>query len=203
MRKSIELSDEAGELRRRAEAAEENKAISSDDPEAPVKLRERIAALEAEVEHWKEINKAVRSKDPAGKLRQLGVSDAAATRLLKGDELGRKGVPSYKLSNQGANIRRLKARLAELERAAATDVPEPYTYGGGSVTWDVDLNRIIVKLPGGELTREDRQRRSARMKSRGFVWADTLGAFVRKANQRAWLDGKFGLEDLAREAGGP
>lgn len=82
--------------------------------------------------------------------------------------------------------------------AHATEVPEPYTFGGGSVTWDADLNRIIVKLPDGELTREDRQRRSERMKSRGFVWSGTQGAFVRKANHRAWLDGKFSLEDLVR-----
>lgn len=46
--KGVALSKQAEELARRADAAEESAAISSDDPEAMTKLRDKIAQLEAE-----------------------------------------------------------------------------------------------------------------------------------------------------------
>jgi len=56
--KGFALIDEAKDLERRAESAESNTAIFSDDPEAPSKLQEKISALETEQAKWKAINKA-------------------------------------------------------------------------------------------------------------------------------------------------
>src|SRR5690606_39184261 len=53
----------ADELDRRARAAEQNTAISSDDPDAVEKLRAELAKQEAFHARWKAINKALNLKD--------------------------------------------------------------------------------------------------------------------------------------------
>ncbi|MFY0539982.1 DUF3560 domain-containing protein [Nannocystis pusilla] len=196
MRKSVELQAQAAELSRRAAAAENNSAISSDDPEAIAKLEGRIADLEAEVVQWKDINKAVRSKTPEARLNALGFSEEAVMRLLKGDSLGRKGVPDYKFKNQNGNIRRLKTRLAELRAAAALKAPDRVETAGGSMTWDTESNRIIIRMPAKALTREEKTRRSSLMRSYGFVWAPTMGSYVRQASATGWHAGRAALKEI-------
>jgi hypothetical protein len=56
--KSFELQKEAEELESRAAAAESNTAISSDDPQAVAKLKEKLAGMEAQQARMKAINKA-------------------------------------------------------------------------------------------------------------------------------------------------
>ena len=196
MRKSIEAEKDARALSSMAKAAARNTAISSDDPNAPNKLREKIAKLEDDVAKWKAINKAVRAKDPHAALAALGLSPAAAERLLAGDFAGRKGIPDYEFTNTGANIRRLKQRLASLEQAAQIEAPEPFELGGGEVRWDTDENRVVVEMPRGALTQAEKHRRSEIMRSNGFVWSKTRTAYVRKANAEAWRRGKDGLRAI-------
>ena len=56
-RKSIEQSDRAADLQRRAENVGTG-GISSDDPDAILKLQEKIEGLERTREHMKQVNKA-------------------------------------------------------------------------------------------------------------------------------------------------
>ena len=60
--KAIALDKQADDLERRAESAASNRAISSDDPNAPDKLRERIAELERKQERMKATNKIIAGK---------------------------------------------------------------------------------------------------------------------------------------------
>lgn len=86
MRKSIELSEIAGYYEKKAENYGEN-GISSEDPEALDKLKEKLAA--AVKEH--EIMKQARKKD-----KEL--------------------VPSYCLTNSNGRIRAIRQRIETLER---------------------------------------------------------------------------------------
>lgn len=184
MHKSVGLFKAASETADAAAAAAENTAISSDDPTAPDKLRERIAELEGRQAQYRAINRAVRSKQPRESLAALGFSDKRIDNILTPDELGRRGIPDYALANNSANVRRLKARLAELERAATTAAPPPHEAGDVTITWDTDTNRVQVETRAR--SPEERRRNTELFRGRGFVFSRTIEAWVRKANPAAW-----------------
>ena len=90
--------------------------IMSDDPEAVIKLKEKIHALEKTRNEYKAINKIVGSKklthdEKVKKLMlSITISEISAKKLLE-PEYGRMGIPSYKLTNLGATLRKAKERL--------------------------------------------------------------------------------------------
>ena len=118
MRTSIRESDKADALRDKARAAMNNHAISSDDPEALIRLREKLAKLEKIQERMKAANAAVRMKDAAkgdAALTAQGFSAAEIAKLRTPDFIGRIGFPPYALANNSAAIRSVRERIAELE----------------------------------------------------------------------------------------
>lgn len=191
-RRTLERSDTA--IRRGIEA--ENKAkhyagkaagvgkagISSDDPDAPDKLRERIAELEAKQERMKAANKALRSGDEgaqAQKLAEMGYSVAMIGELMSPDYAGRRGYPSYSLTNNNANVRRLKERLERLEVAREAESVE-YEVGGVTIVENVEENRLQMFFPG----KPSAEVRS-RLKSRGFRWSRANEAWQRHLSNAA------------------
>lgn len=184
-RKGFAALEQAESCERRAAAAEENRAISSDDPAALDKLRAKLAALEAAREQAAALNKAGRAKDPAAALAALGVKDPAAfiekARLrFNGD---RAMVPAYRLTNMAAEARRLRKRIEGLERRDAA--PERAPEEVGEVRIVEEDNRVQIVFPGKPAA----EVRSA-LKSRGFRWAPTMGAWVRMASNGAWHDAR-------------
>lgn len=91
MMKSIELSKKAKYYENKVSGIENNNSISSDDPEAITKLKEKLIQLEIKREQYKEYNKKARQE----KTEQLS---------------------SYHLSNLSQNIRSVKQRIEYLER---------------------------------------------------------------------------------------
>ena len=71
-------------------AASVSSAISSDDPDAVTKLRDKIAAAEGKGTKMREFNKCLRKKDTAGMLA-LGFSQQEIDELSKPDFAGRLG----------------------------------------------------------------------------------------------------------------
>lgn len=151
MRKSIELAGKAEHYARMAET--ESNAISSDDPDALVKLREKLAGMEARRDRVKEHNRKARAE-------------------------GREAAPAWSLSNLGANIRRVKQRIAQLEATAAAPAEATEERRAGvTVREDPADNRILVifdEKPPREICRL--------MRSRGFKWSPTRGAWIRMLN---------------------
>jgi uncharacterized protein DUF3560 len=121
--------------------AQVEKAIYSDDQDAPERLKEKIAALEAQRDHAKAVNKAIRATKrtmPGAPghailvaLGNSGVIDhreaMALDRSFVLQPYHGLGYPAYHITNLGANIRRQKERLAEIERAA-TEGPRWHYY---------------------------------------------------------------------------
>ncbi|MFJ7315471.1 DUF3560 domain-containing protein [Pseudomonas sp. NPDC098747] len=107
--------------------------ISSDDPDALVKLRAELAEREADQERMKAANKAIRAgKTPEKQipaLVALGFGEATARSLLKGDFCGRVGFAAYSLSNNNANMTRIKKRIQELEARRNWEAVEVQTEG--------------------------------------------------------------------------
>lgn len=198
MRAGIEASKRAKELASRA-AGVGTGGISSDDPEALNKLRARVAELEARQQRMKDANALIRKHAKAGRdaqvaaLIEAGRPGVTAVRLLAPDCLGRIGYPDYALSNNNANIRRLKLRIKALElRAHDADAgpAEPSDFGSG-ITVEHRDDRICVAFPGkpAETIRTD-------LKRHGFKWSPTRGAWVRMPSSTA----RYHAERIAAEA---
>lgn len=177
-RRGYELSERAATLQDRAEAARNNTAIFTDDPQAAEKLEEKIARLEQRQEIMKSANKLVKKEDRQG-LAALGFSDERIDDLLKPDFVGRVGFPSYELTNNNANIRRLKDRLKVIE-SHADDKTTEKSGNGIRVVDNVEANRVQVFFPG----KPDDATRIA-LKSHGFRWTPSLGCWQAYRNYSA------------------
>jgi hypothetical protein len=178
--KGFALAKEAREVAGRAYAAENSTAVSSDDPEAIVKLKEKLGKLEKLRDRMVEINKELRaSKDDAGVAARTGLKVEQVASLRQPDELGRVGFPSYKLTNTGSEIRRLKARIEELGRKAERVAPEPETVGPVKIA--EEDNRLRIFFPGKPS--EDFRRR---LKGAGFRFSPTEGAWQRMPSAWVW-----------------
>lgn len=178
MRRSIELSQKAGYYNDRATAAAKNKAIFSDDPDASEKLAAKIDRLEARQELMKKANAAVRKNDNE-KLKELGFSDASISQLYTPDFCGRTGFASYLLTNNNANIRRLKDRLKRQQKLDSMQTTES-TIGEVRIVQNAEANRTQILFPGKP---SDRLR--AEMKRSGFRWAPSEGAWQKHLSDYA------------------
>ncbi|WP_321574927.1 DUF3560 domain-containing protein [Paraburkholderia franconis] len=114
--KAFALHDQAAELDRRAAAVGKG-GISGDDPEALDKLRAKLADMEERHERIKRTNALIRREDRAG-LARMGYTAEAIDKLFLPDWRGRAGFASYELTNSSANIRRVRERIAALEKMA-------------------------------------------------------------------------------------
>ncbi|HEY3498549.1 MAG TPA: DUF3560 domain-containing protein, partial [Polyangiaceae bacterium] len=178
MGKGLALVREAEALERRAAVAEENQAISSDDPDAVSKLRAEIATEEAFSARWKAINKAARKGVEALKALDLTADEL---RTLRFAPCG----TGFMVTNTATRIRRLKQRITELESKAARPVEEPVSFGEITVSRDVDDNRVRIAFPGkpaGSVIAE--------LKRNGFRWSPTAGAWQRQDTESAWYHAK-------------
>lgn len=183
MRKSISESDKADYARSKVNAAMNNHAISSDDPEALNRLREKLAKLERLQEQMKAANAAIRLKDAAkgdARLAELGYSTIDIAKLRTPDFVGRVGYPSYVLTNNGAAIRSVKERIAQLEARAAAPAPEGFNFDGGEVICNVEENRLQIRF---DAIPEESVRSS--LKGNGFRWSRYNGVWQRQLTPNA------------------
>ena len=121
MRRTIEHSAKAEEMRSRAEHIEQaaERAIYSDDPDAIERLRARIADLEAERARIMAYNKSCRDAAKIGGRGDVSIlgEDGQRTVMLcaQAGQLRAGGaLPPYALSNLTGNIARQQVRLAAL-----------------------------------------------------------------------------------------
>jgi len=90
--------------------------IFSDDEDAVEKLEQKIAQKEKEQEMYKAVNKVIRNKkmteaEKISELVRLGLSEAGATERVKENAQ----IPSYAMTNNNSEIRRLKERVATIK----------------------------------------------------------------------------------------
>ncbi|KVN89043.1 hypothetical protein WJ69_14520 [Burkholderia ubonensis] len=138
----------------------------------------------------KRTNALVRRDDRAG-LARMGYKPDAIDKLFEPDFAGRIGFASYEITNSSANIRRIRDRIAQLEKIAARSSVE-HQREGYLYREDVEDNRVAFIFdakPSKDL--RDLLRRS------GFLFSPTrspngTSAYVRKLtsaaiNAAAWL----------------
>jgi hypothetical protein len=180
-RKSFELSKLADDLERRANSAEINPSISSDDPDAVAKLREKLAGLEKYQATMKAANAAIRKGDDVALFALVG--DQVGAELKKPDFCGRIGFANYQLSNNNAEIRRCKLRIAQLESRATAPAKEPWNCATaqGVVVVDEAENRVRIRFP----FKPSAEVRTS-LKQSGFRWAPSEGVWQRMPSPWAW-----------------
>jgi len=183
MGKSVEESKKADYYENKASSAENNTSISSDDSNAVIKLKEKLRLAEQSQELMKAVNKIIRNKkmSEAEKIKEIvkstGWKEGSVKGLINPAESWRSvGFPSYKLTNNNANIKRMKDRVKSLERHA-NDVTSEVEFEGGTITDNVEDNRVQIfhdVKPSDEVRKE--------LKSNGFKWARSVGAWQRQRN---------------------
>ncbi len=172
MERGIEHDRKADYYEQCAEAAENNTAIPSDDPAALEKLKAKLEAMEARQTLMKAVNAYYRKHKTLDGCPGLtsGVQVEIEKAWARGWYVGIP-FPPYELSNNG-NMKRIRERIADLERRAASPAPEGWTFDGGEVVANVDENRLQVFFDAIP----DEETRAA-LKSNGFRWARSVGAF--------------------------
>lgn len=172
-------------------------AIKSGESDTIKKLEEKIAQEERRRDMLKEVNKIIRSgKDVKQRLLDLGMKESTVTKILIPDYAGRTGIPSFTLTNLGANIRRLKQRLEgekmkvqRIEAQGAQDIP----FEGGRIVEDVEDNRLRIlfdDIPDADLRTQ--------LKKSGFRWSPKNKAWQRQNTGNAMWTAKriIGIKGL-------
>lgn len=193
MRKSCDESDKARYYRQKA-ASVGTGGISADDPDAIQKLREELAKAEQAQEMMKAANKAIRgNKTDEARVNALiaqGISEKLAAELIKPDYAGRAGFPSYALTNNNANAKRIAKRIQELEALRSREQVE--VEGKGYVyREDAEENRVMFEFEGkpAEEVREV-------LKRNAFKWSPSRGAWVRQLTNAGIYAGQRVVEVL-------
>lgn len=184
--KSYEESNKAKYWEERAKAAESNKAISSDDPEAIIKLKTKIEKAEKLQEIMKSANRIIRKKgltqeEKVEKIITLGLSSAIANQLFTPDFCGRIGFADYQLQNNNANIRRMKQRLADLDSLQNAEETKQ-DYEGFQVIENVEENRIQIIFNGKDVYFKLCKERDINLRSYGFKYSKFNNAWQRHLN---------------------
>lgn len=192
MRTSADESKRAEDLRGRA-ASVGTGGISSDDPDAIAKLTDQLEKAEQTQEQMKSANKIIRkwmkkgvtheTNSPdfdamADELAQLGSAFTSENvRQLITPYLGGVGFASFSLSNNTANMTRIKKRIEALKAAAQRETKSHDFQGVCKVVENTEANRVQIVFPG----KPDADTR-ALLKSNGFRWAPSENAWQRQLN---------------------
>jgi hypothetical protein len=167
--------------------------IQSDDPKAVEKIREKICVAEVMQEHMKIVNAYYRKHktlEGCDALNDKEIRDLTASmaRDWRADPVP---FESYELTNNNANIRRMKERLATLEKAKNTETKEQ-DVKGIRVVENTDAMRLQLFFPG----KPDEATRSI-LKSNGFLWAPSVGAWQRQLTS----NGRYACKQVLAKIG--
>lgn len=181
MHKAFALSEKSEHYSYKAEAAELNTVISSDDPKAVEKLKEKLTLLEQN--HVDNIarNKHFKKHGTMRGYKELTEAEAILidTRISKSYSWDRKPAPSYSLTGETAEIRRIKERITNIE-ALEKQAPANITFEGGRIIENVEINRVQIlfdDIPPEEVRKE--------LKGSGFHWSRYEKAWQRQRSLKA------------------
>jgi hypothetical protein len=151
-RQSIEEGKKKEYLENKLESIENSNIISSDDPEAILKLKDKLSKLQALQDKMKERNKLARKDSTV------------------------EGVPSYALRNNNQNMNTIKKRIAVLEskKNDVTKIIYDDTDKGIKIVDNVEENRLQIlfnEKPDIDIRKK--------MKHNGFKYSYTNNAWQR------------------------
>ena len=156
--------------------------IRQDDPQAIPKLQKKLAGLEKAQETMKAVNAYYRKHGTLDGCPHLSPENLEN---LKADMASswhyeKKPFQSWELSNNNAEIRRVRQRIESLTRANEVAYVG-WEFDGGHVEANRDQGRLQVFFDG-KPEADARQQ----LKENGFRWAPSVGAWQRLLNDNAY-----------------
>lgn len=157
--------------------------ISADDPQAVAKLEAKLAKLEAAQETMKGVNAYYRKHGTLEgctllkpeQVKELQEGMAQSWHLEKN-----KPFQSFELSNNNAEIRRIRGRIEQLKQHEEKSFVG-WEFDGGRVEANKTDNRLQIFF---DEKPDDAAR--AELKANGFKWAPSAGAWQRQLNNNAY-----------------
>ncbi len=157
--------------------------ISADDPQAVAKLEAKLAKLEAAQETMKGVNAYYRKHGTLDgctllkpeQIKELQEGMAQSWHLDKS-----KPFQSFELSNNNAEIRRIRGRIEQLKQHEDKSFVG-WEFDGGRVEANKTDNRLQIFF---DEKPDDAAR--AELKANGFKWAPSAGAWQRQLNNNAY-----------------
>ncbi len=147
-------------------------------------MKKKIDKAEKLQEIMKMANAIVRKKVPDEvKIQEIikvtGFQETTARKILIPDYMGRIGFPAFELTNNLANIHRMKERLKELEKKEITPTGE-ITFTGGNIVDNREEDRVQIFFD-----QKPPQAMIDKLKGEGWRWAPSVGAWSRKRTDAA------------------
>ena len=176
--------------------------IMSDDKNAVAKLKMKLEALEREQARMKAINAYHRKHKTLDGCPELTADQAECLKsgMAAGWRADEKPYPTWALSNNNANIRRIRERIESLEkeaqRAEENADAAPVKGDGYELVENAELCRIQFIFDG----KPDEHTRNI-LKSYGFRWAPSQGAWQRMLNDNGRYAAERVIAALAADEG--
>lgn len=154
--------------------------ISADDPDAVKKLNAKLEKLTKAQETMKAVNAYYRKNktlDTCPELDGEAIEKLKARMEIRG--IQDKPYPSWALSNNNAEIRRIKARIQSLSVNKET-LYTGWDFAGGKAEINIKDNRLQLffdEKPDGKIRDE--------LKENGFKWSPKASAWQRQLNSNA------------------
>lgn len=194
MRKSIEAENKAEYYSNMVENIEKNKSIDSDDPEAVLKLTSKLEHLQRLQELMKKANKIIRKPiteaEKVMQLETLGMKQEQALKLIEPGRFGGMGFAHFELSNNNAQINRIKARISQLKKIENL-VETDEIINGARLMICPDDNRVKLFFegkPSHEIIKS--------LKQNGFHWSPLNSCWMRKISDWAIFTARNILNNL-------
>lgn len=170
--KSMSLDKKAKELNRRANKVG-NGGIASDDPKAKVKLTEKLIQLTATQEFRKLTNTAIKNNNTT-RLIEIGFKEETANKMVT----EKFKFERYELTNNSAEIRRIKKRLETLTELENTPI---INFSNDEFNATIEDGRIQITFNMGKPCEETRNT----LKNNAYKWSRYSESWVRKATINA------------------
>lgn len=163
--------------------------IMSGDADALEQLRNKLAKLEAHQEHMKQINAYYRKHNSFEGCPGISSTDAEKLAKYMTDFYQHQPFPAWELSNNSANIRRIRDRIETIEREK-NRTAETITGDGWQLIEKPEIMRIQFIFDD----KPDSDTR-ATLKRNGFRWAPSEGAWQRTLNNA----GRYAAKDVMKQ----
>ena len=152
-------------------------------------MEKKLASAEAEQVRMKAVNKILRSKKTSDDVKMLQLRDEFGmpeqlVHNLMNPDWGKPGYPAYKLTNNNANIKRMKERVKEMQAREDTPTAE-IKFAGGTIIDSNEDDRVQIfydERPSPDMIKQ--------LKGSGWRWAPSLGVWQRKRTPAAMTSAK-------------
>ena len=179
MGRCVAAGKKADYYAQKAQSIKDNDAIFSDDPQALLKLEQKLEELKDRQGFMRAANKCLRKKDREGFLKLDFASPELWTKLMN-PEWGGVGFAPYSLSNNNANIKRTQKRIAGLKAQTET-IALHVEINGVRIFENREANRLQLFFEGKPEAEVIKQ-----LKQHGFRWCRSELAWQRHISNNAF-----------------